>query len=271
MSVRAAGVLIFASAMLAGLLPAGSAVDAQVRAPRPPDGPRPPAPRLPDGTPNLGRVDPTKGYWAPIQYRDYAAVLVDLKEIPYQPWAKALADQRLANDSRDDPQGYCLPPAGPRLMTTPYPMEIVQLPKRIIMIYEGGGHTFRIIHMDDRKHPEQDALPPTWKGHSIGRWEGDTLVVDVVGFNEGTWIDMGGKPHTDQLRITERFTRLDLYTLRYEATLDDPGAYTRPWTIRFDIPWDPDGEIQEYVCQENNRWPATLIGSQDRQADQPDR
>ncbi len=255
---RTAGVLVFASAVLVGSWPGGFSLAAQVRAPRPPEGPRPPAPRLADGTPNLGRIDPTKGYWAPAQYQDYTAVLVDLKEMPYQPWARALADQRKSEASKNDPQGFCLPAAGPRLMTTPYPMEIIQLPKRIVMIYEGAGHTFRIIHMDGRPQPEGDALPPTWKGHSVGRWEGDTLVVDVVGFNEGTWIDMAGKPHTDQLRIVERFTRLDLYTLRYEATLDDPGAYTRPWTIRFDIGWDPNGEIQEYVCQENNRWPETL-------------
>jgi hypothetical protein len=262
MSVRRIGeVLMIASIAAVCSGPIGLPVSAQVRAPRPPDGPRPPAPRLPDGTPNLGRIDPTKGYWAPVQYRDYAAVLVDQKEIPFQPWAKALAAHRLATDSRDDPQGYCLPPAGPRLMTTPYPMEIIQLPQRIVMIYEGGGHTFRIIHLDGRPHPDAEALAPTWKGHSVGRWEGDTLVVDVVGFNEGTWLDMGGKPHTDRLHIVERYTRLDLYTLRYEATLDDPGAYTRPWTIRFDIPWDPEGEIQEYVCQENNRWGETLATS----------
>ena len=88
----------------------------------------------------------------------------------------------------------------------------------------------------------------------MGRWEGDTLVVDVVGFNEGSWIDMLGDPHTDRLHLVERFTRKDLYTLRYEATIDDPGAYTEPWTIGFDIVWDEKGEIQEYICQENSPW-----------------
>jgi hypothetical protein len=142
------------------------------------------------------------------------------------------------------------------MMTTPYPMEIIQLPeqKRILMIYEGGAHVWRIIYMDGRKHPEGDALSLTWMGHSVGHWEGDTLVVDSVGFNEGTWIDMGGKPHTDLLHLVERFTRTDLYTLHYEATIDDPGAYTAPWNVRFDVTWDPNGEIQEYICQENNRW-----------------
>ena len=142
------------------------------------------------------------------------------------------------------------------MMTTPYPMEILQLPeqKRILMIFEGGAHVWRIIYMDGRSHPEGDALNLTWMGHSVGHWEGDTLVVDTVGFNEGTWIDMGGKPHTDRLHLVERITRTDLYTLHYEATVDDPGAYTASWKVRFDITWDPNGEIQEYICQENNLW-----------------
>jgi hypothetical protein len=236
-----------------------AAVGAQVRAPRPPAN-RPPAPRLEDGTPNLGSIIPNKGYWAPAQYQDYTAILVEPKEIPYQPWAAALAAERKASGSVYDPNGLCLPPTGPRLMTTPYPMEILQMPrqKRIVMIYEGGAHIWRNIYMDGRPHPPAGQLTPTWLGHSVGHWEGDTLVIDVVGFNEGSWIDMGGKPHTNKLHIVERYTRTDLYTLHYEATLDDPGAYTAPWKIAFDVTWDPDGEIQEYICQENNRWGSAL-------------
>jgi hypothetical protein len=238
-----------------------TAFHGQVRAPRPP-ATRPPAPRLADGFPNLGAIEPNKGYWAPTQYQDYSAILVDPKEIPYQPWAASLAATRRAKESIDDPQGLCLPPVGIRLMTTPYPMEIIQLPqqKRILMIYEGGAHIWRIIYMDGRPHPQGDALTPTWLGHSVGHWEGDTLVVDVVGFNEGSWIDMGGKPHTNKLHLVERYTRTDLYTLHYEATVDDPGAYTAPWKVAFDVTWDPDGEIQEYICQENNRWGSRLTG-----------
>jgi hypothetical protein len=234
---------------------------AQIRAPRPPAN-RPPAPKLEDGTPNLGSIEPNKGYWVPTQYRDYTAVLVGATEIPYQPWARALADERTASGSLYDPNGLCLPPGGPRLMTTPYPMEIIQLPrqKRIIMIYEGATHIWRNIYMDGRPHPPADQLTPTWLGHSVGHWEGETLVIDVVGFNEGSWIDMGGKPHTNKLHVIERYTRTDLYTLRYEATINDPGAYTAPWKIAFDVIWDPEGEIQEYICQENNRWGSGLPG-----------
>jgi len=226
-----------------------------------PSKPYPPAPRLADGTPNLGPTEPGKGYWHLSQFQDYKQILLRPKEIPYQPWARALAIARRKDQSKWDPQGYCMPPSGPRLMTTPFPMEIIQLPaqKRIVMIYEGGTHIWRVIHMDGRPHPTGDALNPTWLGHSVGRWEGDTLVVDVVGFNEGSWIDMVGDPHTDQLHLVERYTRKDLYTLRYEATIDDPGAYTEPWTIGFDILWNDKGEIQEYICQENSPWMRRLF------------
>jgi hypothetical protein len=239
----------------------------QVRAPQA-TGPAPPTPRLADGTPNLGPIEPNKGYWVPKQYQDYVAVLKDTKEIPYQPWAKALSDYRKSTASKYDPQGYCLPPVGTRMMTTPYPMEILQMPaqKRIVMIFEGGAHLWRVIYMDGRPHPTGDALVPTWMGHSVGHWEKDTLVVDVVGFNEGSWIDMVGDPHTSQFHLIERFTRTDLRTLHYEATIDDPGAYTKPWSVQFDIAWDPNGEIQEYICQENNRWQDSLMESQKKES-----
>src|SRR6187399_1296783 len=154
--------------------------------------------------------------------------------IPFQPWAAAVYDYNSKNESKYDPEGYCLPPGGPRLMATPYPAEIIQLPeqKRIIMIFEGATHIWREIFMDGREHPKGDALNPTYLGHSVGRWEGDTLVIDVVGFNEGTWIDYYGHPHTRLLHVVERIARPDKATLRYEATIDDPGAYTRPWTVR---------------------------------------
>jgi hypothetical protein len=231
---------------------------AQVAAPEPP-AIRPPTPRLADGTPNLSRVEKGKGYWALKQYRDYADILVSPSEIPYRPWARQLTMERRAAESRDDPQGHCLPPAGPRMMTTPYPMEIVQLPEqeRILMIFEGGAHLWREIYMDGREFPEN--LNPTWMGYSIGHWEGDTLVIEVKGYNEKTWLDMMGDPHTEQMTVTERLQRTDLYTLHYEATIDDPGAYTAPWTVAMDIVWDPEGVLIEYICQENNLWDGSQL------------
>jgi hypothetical protein len=93
----------------------------------------------------------------------------------------------------------------------------------------------------------------------VGRWEGDTLVVDIVGFNENSWLDYFGHPHTDKLHVVERFSRPNKNTLHYEATVDDPGAYTRPFTVAWDIPWDATGELQEYICQENNQYLNRLV------------
>jgi hypothetical protein len=245
---------------------------------RPASTPPEPAPRLADGTPNLGRVPGEKGVWN-VPYiqnmADYATGRAagpagrggggneggrggsrSEPHIPFQPWAAAVYDYNSANVSKYDPEGYCLPPGGPRMMATPYPMEIIQLPdqQRIFMVFEGATHIWREIYMDGRAHPQGDALNPTYLGHSVGRWDGDTLVVDVVGFNEGTWIDYYGHPHTDLLHVVERISRPDKGTLRYEATIDDPGAYTRPWTVSWNIPWNATGELTEYICQENNRY-----------------
>ena len=177
-------------------------------------------------------------------------------QVPFQPWAAAVYDYNSKNESKYDPEGYCLPPGGPRLMATPYPMEIIQLPeqKRIVMIFEGATHIWREIFMDGRPHPQGDDLNPTYLGHSVGRWEGDTLVVDVVGFNEQTWMDYFGHPHTDMLHVVEKYSRPNKGTLAYEATFDDPGAYTKPFTVRWTINWNPSGELTEYICQENNKY-----------------
>ena len=176
--------------------------------------------------------------------------------IPWQPWSAAVYDYNSKNESKYDPEGYCLPPGGPRLMATPYPAEIIQLPdqKRVLMIFEGATHIWREIYMDGRAHPEGDALNPTYLGHSVGRYEGDALVVDVVGFNENSWLDYFGHPHTEKLHVVEKYTRPNKNTLHYEARIDDPGAYTKPFTVAWDIPWNAGGELTEYICQENNRY-----------------
>ena len=180
--------------------------------------------------------------------------------MPWMPWSAAVYDYNSANESKYDPEGYCLPPGGPRLMATPYHMEIIQLPEhnRIVMIFEGATHIWREIYMDGRKFPEGDALNPTYLGYSIGRWQDkDTLVVENKGFNENSWLDYFGHPHTDKMEVTERWTRPNKGQLRYEATVNDPGAYTRPFTMMWEnITWDNDltPELPEYICQENNRY-----------------
>src|SRR5262245_17430574 len=258
-----------------------------------------PAPRLPDGTINFGRVPGELGIWQLPYITNMGArnVVVGAPPapargegaarggrggggqigggegagggggqrggapsepwVPFQPWAAAVYNYNSLNNSKYDPEGYCLPPGGPRLYATPYPMEMIQQPehKRIIQIFEGGTHVWREIHMDGRPHPKSEAIKgETWLGHSVGHWEGDTLVVDVVGFNEGTWLDYFGHPHTSQLHVVEKFTRPNKGTLHYEALIDDPGGYTKPWSVAWDIPWTSNAELQEYICQENNNY-----------------
>ena len=177
--------------------------------------------------------------------------------MPFMPWSAAVYDYNSRNESKFDPEGYCLPPGGPRMMATPYQMEIIQLPehKRILMTFEGATHIWREIYLDGREFPRGDALNPTYLGYSIGRWQDkDTLIVENKGFNENSWLDYFGHPHTDLMEVTERWTRPTKQTLHYEATVNDPGAYTRPFTIAWDIPFDVTGEMPEYICQENNQY-----------------
>jgi hypothetical protein len=131
--------------------------------------------------------------------------------------------------------------------------------KRIFIMDIGGPHTFRTIYMDGRAHPKN--LEPSYYGDSTGKWEGDTLVVDTVGFNEAFWISRG-IPTTDRLHMIERFTRNDSNTMKYEVTIDDPGAYTAPWTAGFLLSWDQGLELFEYVCQDNNYAPELMLGSE---------
>ena len=177
--------------------------------------------------------------------------------MPWMPWSAAVYDYNSLNESKYDPEGYCLPPGGPRMMATPYQMEIIQLPeqKRIFMIFEGATHIWREIYLDGRKFPEGDALNPTYLGYSVGHYENpDTLVVENKGFNENSWLDYFGHPHTDMMHVVERWTRPSKQTLHYQATVTDPGAYTAPFTMAWDIPFNQNGELPEYICQENNRY-----------------
>ncbi len=143
-------------------------------------------------------------------------------------------------------------------MYTPYPTEIFQLPNRIVFVYEGGAHVWRNIWMDGRKQPKDPN--PDYLGYSVGKWEGDTLVVDTIGFNDRTWLDAAGHGHGEKLHVTERFTRTDSNTLKVEATIDDPDYYTKPWTVVTQATWMPNEEILEYICQENNRDLKHLVG-----------
>jgi hypothetical protein len=180
-------------------------------------------------------------------------------EVPFTPLGKKVFDEATATQSKDDPEGFCLPPGVPRMMYTPYPTEIFQLPERIVFVFEGGAHVWRNIWMDGRSQPQDPN--PTYLGYSVGKWEGDTLVVDTVGMNDRTWLDAAGHQHGEKLHVTEKFTRTDSNTLKIEATIDDPDYYTKPWTVVTFATWYPNQEILEYICQENNRDLKHLVGS----------
>jgi len=231
--------------------------------------PAPPVPRMPDGTPNFSWADEAnKGVWRTGQHRDFAADLVDKAAgIPFQPWSKALYEYRIKTEQKDDPEGFCLPAGGISATSNrmSQPWEFIQIPqqKRIVRIFEQAT-MWQVIFMDGRAHPKEAYDLPTWLGHSVGHWEGDTLVVDTVGFNEGHWLSVNGLPRTSDLHLVERFTRADYNTLSYEATIDDPGAYTRPWKVAWNLTWGPGQELYESICIENNKYP-TLYPTDDGQ------
>ena len=214
----------------------------------PPPGP---VPRLADGKPDLS------GPWAPNALRINNNADSIVKDIPMQPWVADLLKQRRARIGKDDPEGFCLPPGVPRSNTTPFPFRIVQSPAYIVIIYEGGAHVWRQIFMDGRPHPKDPN--PTWLGDSIGRWDGDTLVVDTVGFNGKSWIDAAGLATTESLHVIERIRRIDRGHLEIEHTIDDPQAYTKPWKFTIQ-PMLLDGELMEYICQENNKDLQHMVG-----------
>lgn len=149
----------------------------------------------------------------------------------------------------DDPiLKLCLPPGTPRIYLQPVPLQIVQASKEIIIIYE-HDHTVRQIFMDGRTHPAD--LTPTYMGHSIGKWEGDTLVVDTTGFNDKTWLDRDGRQHSDQLHVIERFNRVDRDNMTIDITMDDPKALVKPWKVQLNFQLKPDWDIMEEACTDN--------------------
>ena len=166
----------------------------------------------------------------------------------------------------DDPADRCLPPGMPRLMFTDAPFLLAQAPVKVT-VFSQHRHVVRHVFLDGPLKLSDDA-DPTWEGYSSGRWEGDTLVIESNGFNEKMWFTQGGLPHTRYLHLTERFSRPDFDTLSYEVTVDDPGAYTRPWTGGFSVKWNytswdgtEAGEIHEYFCQDNNRDVQHMVGN----------
>jgi hypothetical protein len=218
-------------------------------------------PRTPDGKPNLvapaprgadGKVS-IAGLWRPA-----ARLIGDMRRgmkpgetVPFQPWAEALFKTRLADDAKDDPTANCIVGGVPRNDFVPYPFKIIENPGLVVILYE-AIHSYRQIFTDGRALPKDPN--PAWLGYSVGRWEKDALVVESSGFNDNVWLDNAGIPATERLRVTERFVRRDFGHMDIEITIDDPKAYTRPWSVTEKLDFQADNELIEYICNENNRY-----------------
>jgi hypothetical protein len=223
-----------------------------------------PTPRMPDGKPDFS------GLWETIRTGTGQVVLgaeVPPLErtsqfwnigagldggLPLRPWARELRAERVANNSMENPDAHCLPIGLTQLHNHPQPRKIIQTPTLIVMLYEANGGV-RQIFLDGRRAPDNDPQP-WWYGYSNGRWEGDTLIVETTHFRDGGWLDVNGAPLTDQGRMIERFRRLNYGSLEVDVTIDDPKAYTRPFTpttIRQQL--IPDDELIEFVCAENEQ------------------
>jgi len=223
-----------------------------------------PAPRTPDGKPDLS------GVW------NYAGVLgfrggppppppgtppeatfwnieAGIKEgLPFQPWAAELRKQRMAGNSKDNPDASCLPLGYMQMHTHSQPRKIIQVKDLIVILYEANAGS-RQIFLDGRPAPDNDPQP-WWFGYSRGRWEGDTLVVESTHFRDDGWLDVNGAPLTSAGKLIERFRRPNFGRLEIDVTIDDPKAYTRPWTVRVNQRLLPDTELIEFVCNENQKF-----------------
>jgi hypothetical protein len=218
--------------------------------------PDPRVPRLPDGRPNMeapapraadGRID-LSGLWNAVDGRFLTNIGRRAGiEVPFQPWAEQVFKERQANEGRDRPSGFCLPKTIPDAMLVPnYPWKVIQTPGLTAILFENFSQ-YRQIFTDGRSYPAE--MQPTWFGYSLGKWEGDTFVVEATGFNDKSWLDDGGHPRTEAMKTTERFRRKDFGHLEIDFTFDDAKAYTKPWTVTVPFILLPDTDIIENVCE----------------------
>jgi hypothetical protein len=217
--------------------------------PRTPDGKTDltaPAPKTADGKADLS------GIWNPSP-RFLVNIAVDLKpeDVQMRPAALELFNPRKdGSKAKEEPDANCLPQGVPKIDAAPVPWKIVQGPRQVTILYEAFTQ-FREIFTDGRELPKDPN--PTWLGYSVGRWDGDTLVVETSGFNGKTWLDQMGHPASDALHVTERFRRKDFGHLEIEITIDDPKMYTKPWTVKENPTLLADSELLEFNCNENER------------------
>jgi len=205
-----------------------------------------PARRTADGKPDLS------GFWMPVEaVKHLLNLAADLKpgEVPLQPWAESLYKERIENEGKDHPGVRCWPSGIPEKNNIPDGLKVVQTPGQILIIYE-SNYGLRTIYTDGRALPPQGRPQPFWHGYSVGRWEGDTLVVDVTNFVDGIWFDRSGNFHSDGLHVVERFTRTGPDHLLYEATIEDPKTFSKPWKMSMPLyrRKEPNLRVLEYEC-----------------------
>ena len=223
-----------------------------------------PAPRLPNGKPDFsgvwesrvppsgrpGAALPSIGDAPPVA--TFFNIMANMKEgLPFTPWAAELRKQRMATASKDNPDAHCLPIGFMQLHTHSQPRKMVQTKDDLIIMYE-ANYGLRQIFTDGRPMPGNDPQP-WWFGYSVGNWDGDTLVVNTTGLRDDGWLDVAGSPFTGGTKVSERFRRVNYGRLEIDITIEDPKAYTRPWTVRVNQRLAPDEQLIEFVCNENER------------------
>ncbi|MBV9504263.1 MAG: hypothetical protein JO323_04570 [Acidobacteriia bacterium] len=268
-------------------LPIAAAIFCSTLAAQWPAHPTPDVPRKPDGKPNLEAPTPRtadgkpdlSGIWENLRrnaggqaagaqaagqaaggtplatFRDVGSGLKD--GLPLQPWAAELKKQRMAQNSKDNPDARCLPMGLMQFHMHPQPRKIIQTPGLVLILYEANDG-IRQIFTDGRPLPRDPE--PWWYGYSVGHWEGDTLVVETTGLRDGGWLDINGSPQTDAAKFTERFRRVNFGSLEVEITIDDPKAYTKPFTVKVTQRLTPDTDLIEFICQENDDSPKHMVG-----------
>jgi hypothetical protein len=225
-------------------------------------------PRTPDGKVDLkapprrttdGKID-LSGFWIPgdnVRHLLNLASEMKPEDIPLQPWAAELYKERIDNNGKDHPGVRCLPSGIPEKLNIPDGLKLVQTPDLMIFLHESRT-IYRQVFTDGRPLPKE--AQPTWMGYSIGHWEGDTFVVETIGQNGKTWLDMRGLPGTESLRVIERYTRPTIGRINIDVTIDDPKAYTKPWSVKLGWNLLPDTDLIESICEENNKDPQHVVG-----------
>ena len=259
---------VAALVLVAALAGCDRASDSAASATGPDAGAGRPTPRHPDGQVRFDSEPGNRGYWGQASVSslfekgvqvamDQNGLLANIADAPrvapFQPWALALYEYRQRNGLKDDPTRACIAPSGPRHLHTAGGFRIIRDPTydRMYILFGGGNRNWRVVFMDGRQPPNPEEVSGTYFGHQAGHWEDDTLVVESSGYNARFWFSNGGLPHTEALRLTERFSRPDFDTLKYEVTIDDPLTYTRPWTAEWTVAWVDGGEIVERFCEDH--------------------